>query len=152
MVIEIDRFQGDPKLFMSVDGSYMVFKGCQPIMDGGLENVVFISLFTKPGWSGNILFDDPNERIGSDFEEAANQPFTLESFTDMRNAANAALKWMVDSGLASTVDVTVRNPTGNILEVIILIQPPTDDVQALLLTKNGQNWIIQTVDPAYKRA
>jgi phage gp46-like protein len=63
---EITLYDGDPRIFMDDgDGSYLLFKGGQPVMDSGLENAVFISLFTTLdppesvlGWCGNYLWDE----------------------------------------------------------------------------------------------
>ena len=72
-----DIYQGDPRLFLDSDGSFLKFTGGQPVMDRGLENIVLISLFTRPGWPGNVLFQDENQKIGSDFLDIANQSITL---------------------------------------------------------------------------
>lgn len=140
-------YQGDPKLFLDENGAYLNFKGGQPTLDRGLENLVFISLFTRPGWCGNILFNDNNQKIGSDFEEISNQPITLQMINDLRNAAERAL----DNQVFGNVTVVINNPSGYRLEIIITLQPPGQDIKTLLITKNGLNWLFQAIDPAYKR-
>lgn len=142
-----DIYQGDPRIFIDENGAYLNFVGGQPTMDRGLENLAIISLFTRLGWAGNVLFDDTNQQIGSDFEEIANQPITFEMLNDLRNAAERAL----DNPAFGTVTATINNPSGHRLEITVLIEPPGQDVQMLLLTKNGLNWRSQALDPAYKR-
>lgn len=142
-----DIYQGDPRLFLSADGAYLNFTGGQPTLDRGLENLVLISLFTRSGWAGNILFQDENQKAGSDFEEISNQPITLQMINDLRNAAERAL----DNPAFGNVDVEISNPNSYRLEVKITLQPPGQDIKTLLITKNGLNWIAQASDPAYLR-
>ena len=74
-----NNYQGDPRLFLDENGSYLKFKGGQPVMDKGLENMVYIKLFTSKGWAGNTLFSNPANHIGSDFELSLEAPITLQS-------------------------------------------------------------------------
>jgi hypothetical protein len=143
-----DIYQGDPRLFLTADGSKLNFVGGQPTMDRGLENLVLISLFTAPDWPGNDLFNDVNQRIGSDFEEIANQPITIQSLNAIQNAAERALQ----SPVFGTVTVEVNNPSGYRIDISILIEPPGFDARELLVTKNGINWTSQANDPAHRRA
>ena len=145
----MSRFQGDPFLILGPSGSTLKFKGGQPVMDGGLETPVSIALFTAPGWVGNDLFDNPDQKIGSDFEEKAKRAITLSSLNDTREAAERALAPLISSNVASSIEVTVTNPSSRDLRVRILITPPGGDVQELLLTRHGLNWIIQGNDPAH---
>lgn len=140
-------FEGDPRLILTVNGSTLKFVGGQPVMDRGLENLVLISLFTTPGWAGNTLFRDVNQKIGSNFEIAANQPITLQSLNDIRDAAEKAL----NDPVFGKVTVAVGNPNGYRVDVNIIIEPPGEDIQKLLVSKNGINWQSQIIDPAHRR-
>jgi phage gp46-like protein len=146
-----DRYSGDPRLVLNEEGSALVFKGGQPVMDGGIEGAIFITLFTRPGWSGNFLISDTNQQIGSIFEQALNQPITVSALNDIRDAAEKSLKWMVDSGLASRVTAAVTNPDALRIQTVILVEYPGKDLDAFLALKNAQNWIIQKIDPANLR-
>ncbi len=145
--ILIDRTQGDPRLVLTENGSKIVFKGGQPILDQGVENLALISLFTRRGWVGNILFKDPLQKIGSDFVDAGLEPVTLRSLNNVRDAAIKAL----NHPLFGTVDVMVSNPTSYQTKVDIILKPPGEDIKTLTLVKNGLNWIVQTTDPASGR-
>lgn len=140
-------FEGDPRLFLTADGSKMQFNDGQPVMDRGVENLSQICLFTSPGWVGNILFDDPAQQIGSDFETEALKPITATSLSNVANAAQRALN--VDA--FGDVSVVVTNPISHRLDVSIKIDPPGGDPEAFLLTKNGLNWTFQGLDPAHLR-
>jgi len=142
-----DNFSGDPKLCLNIDGSRLTFRGGQSVMDQGLENLALISLFTSPDWSGNILFLDVNKKIGSDFETVAKQPITITSLNDVRQAAERAL---INPAFGK-VTVEVFNPESYRLNVLITIEPPGQDVQTLLLTRHGENWLLQSSNPAYPK-
>lgn len=143
----MDIFSGDPYITLGPDGSRLHYIGGQPVMDQGLENLAMISLFTRPGWAGNALVVDPDQQIGSDFVEAANQPITLQSLTDVEQAAVRAL----DSPAFGRVTVTATNPESDRLLVRILIEPPGQDSAIIILTRNGLNWQAQAANPAHAR-
>jgi len=142
-----DRFQGDPRLVLGENGVKIVYKGGQPVMDRGVENLALISLFTRRGWAGNTLFTDPNQKIGSDFIDASRESITLTSMNNVRDAALKAL----NSPLFGNVEVEVSNPTSYQLKVEITIQPPGEDPQSIILLKNGINWVSQATEPAEER-
>jgi phage gp46-like protein len=141
----MDIFSGDPYLTLGKNGSRLTFKGGQPVMDQGLENMVLISLFTKQGWPGNVFFTDPNEKIGSDFIESTRQPITLSALVDIEQAAIRAL----DNPVFGKITVTVTNPTSDRLNIKISIEPPGQDSSTILLTRNGLNWQAQALNPAH---
>lgn len=136
--------QGDPRLILTASGSRLQFTGGQPLMDRGLENLALISLFTSPGWAGNLLV---KSAIGSDFEKTCNQPITRQALNDIRDAAERALQ----DPAFGRVTATVRNPTGYRLEINIRIEPPGENPQTIQLTRNGENWTYQATDPAYSK-
>lgn len=143
-----DRYQGDPKMILTANGSNLVSRGGQPVMDQGLENAIFISLFTALGWYGNFLFKKPAEKIGSRYEESNAQSITVSSLNENRMAAEAALKWMAEAKIFKTVNVRVTNPTANAKKIFILVSPP---VTVMEISKNGVNWQMQYLDPAHLR-
>jgi hypothetical protein len=143
----IDHTQGDPAIQLTENGATLVFKGGQPVMDAGLENVAQISILTGKGWAGNTLLPVESQ-IGSDFEErAANDPITLNSLASLEKILESSL----DSDVFGTVTAEMNNPKSYQLEAAILIQPPGEEQQEIILTRNGQNWINQANDPAHGR-
>lgn len=140
-------FSGDPYLTLGPNGATLTYIGGQPVMDQGLENLAMIALFTKPGWAGNTFFADPNQHIGSDFVEAANQPITLQSLTDVEQAAVRALQ----SPAFGRVTAVAANPASENLIVKIRNEPPGQDSQTIILTRNGLNWQAQALNPAHER-
>ncbi len=147
----MNRFQGDLLLILNPNGATIKFTGGQPVMDGGLENYVIIALYTKLGWCGNVLFDKPSQKIGSDFEETAEQAITVDSLSDLEESGKRALADMVSDGLAEKVEIIATNPSAKNKNVRILITSPGKDVIEFLFTQHGQNWLNQANDPAHKR-
>lgn len=146
-----NRFQGDPRIFIDPDGSYLIFKGGQPVMDQGFENAVVISLFTAPGWWGNTLLKNESEKIGSDYEATLREPIVdISSVGNVEQSAKNALKWMKDVGLASKIESFATNPEDNRKNNIVGITPAGEDVQTFLVTENSINWLNQANFPAHK--
>jgi len=146
-----DLYQGDPRLVLGNDGVDLPFRGGQPIMDQGWENAVLISLFTREGFYGNIFAETDSQRIGARFEDELEKPLTVAQITKIQDAGQKALQWLIDDGYASRIIVQPTNPTSYRVEVFVLIEPQGQDIQILLLKKNGLNWIAQKLDPAHSR-
>jgi len=147
--MKINRFQGDPAVKLTKAGARMKFRGGQPEMDQGLHNTTQISLFTKPGWWGNILEKDPNKKIGSRFQDL--RVVDVKTINDVQDEADAALKWMKEVGLASKIEISVINPYTNHIYTTIKIYPFGQDAEELLFLSNGLNWIYQAENPASER-
>ena len=143
----IDNFSGDPRLVLGANGASLVFKGGQPVMDQGLENLSLISLFTKQGWFGNVFFASLDQQIGSDFMAATEGPITITTLNNVRQAADNAL----ENPAYGNREIEVLNPNANNLNVKITNEPPGQDVNELLLTRNGLNWLNQADNPASGR-
>ena len=144
------RFQGDPAVKITKNGATMTIIDGQLIMDQGLENAVLIALFTKKGFWGNVLVTDPNKKIGSNFERQRTI-VDVDTLNEVFDDATQALKPLIDSGLAKTIDITVINPYLNHIYTNILIKPPAKDIVELLFINNGVNWINQATNPAHER-
>ena len=130
-------------------GAHMKFIDGQLIMDAGLENAVQISLFTKPGWWGNAIIKNSNRKIGSEYQKI--RVTDIKTINDVRDAAEKALAWMKDVGLASKIDISVINPFTNHIYTTIKIYPPGQDAQELIFISNGINWLYQAGNPANER-
>jgi len=143
-----NRYEVDPRLTIDEDGSDLEFIGGQPVMDAGLENAILISLFTED-WFGNVFFNNPNHRVGGKFLYSLNQPLSISAVETIRKAALSDLNWLIVEKIASVVEVVVTNPEAKKISVVVLVKPPGKDVQALLLEKNGVNWVNQMIYPAY---
>lgn len=145
------RFDGDPRIIADKNGVSLQYQGGQPVMDGGIENAIIISLITATGWVGNYLFETSQEKIGSDFLSVTKGTLTLSKLAEIGRSAKRALQWMIDAGIASNVDAVAKNPTGSRIETTITVAPVGKDIEEFLVTRNAENWTIQKTDPAYER-
>ena len=143
-----DNYDGDPRIVIDKNGASIEYRDGQPVMDAGLENNDLIALFTEPGWPGNVLLED-DQQIGSDFEELATGSITLSKLAAIENAARLALA--SPSAKTESITVSVVNPAGSSLGVLIKRTPPGQDVGELLVTRDGLNWINQANNPANER-
>ena len=132
----MDRFSGDPKLYLTENGADLNYKGGQPVMDCGFENQANISLFTSKGWCGNTLFD---EKIGSDFIKETKKPITLQMLNDVVDSAQKSLVYSA----FGEIKTEILNPTGTGLNVVNTIKPVGQDSFTISLSRNGLNWICQ---------
>ena len=132
---EFDYTQGDPRISIDENGASIEWVDGQPVMDQGLENTAVIALFTGLNWVGNFYLRG-EEKIGSDFESVSTSaPITLSKLADVEEAANRALK----SELYEA-EIGTRNPRSAEIDVGIILTPPGQDVERLLVSTNGQNW------------
>ena len=140
------RYQGDPRIYLGPNGSFFSYKGGQPEMDRGFENLVNIQLLTYPGWCGNI-FLQPESKIGSNFLSTAKGTITIDKLNDIKQIAEKVLR----NQAFGKITTNVINPERNFLIIEIIIEPPGQDVRRLTLLRNWNNWIEQSEDPAYRR-
>lgn len=141
------EFYGDVKLIPSVDGGQICYTGGQPEMDvAGLENAVFISLFTEEQWVGNALDNlEPDRQIGSDFEEVIRaRPITIQLLRKAKDSAERALQWMLNVNIASEIVVEVTAPELNRLDIVIdITQPSPQNVENV---QYQLNWVAGAIN------
>jgi hypothetical protein len=142
--IPIDRFQGDPAIFVDENGADLIFQSGQPVMDQGFQNQALLSLLVSPGWCGNVLFRTADRQYGSEFESAARGTITLTRLNDIRQIGENSLR----SPAFGTVSAVVQNSGPGQLDFVATIQPPGQDIRELRLTKNAVNWKLQAQYPA----
>jgi phage gp46-like protein len=136
-----DQYQGDPKIFLEQNGSFLQFLFGQPIMDADIWNAVLISLNTREGWAGNVFFRKDVEKIGSDFEETTEEIISIQAINAMANSGKRALQWLIDVVLASEISFVAINPSGHNLEFQIEILKPDGSILKIVEVKNGERWI-----------
>lgn len=141
-----NNFEGDPRLYQGVDGSYFIFRDGQPVMDQGFENQAEIAILTEPGWVGNY-FLPAESQIGSNFIHETRKSITRTTINNLKQIAEIDLK----SKNFGTVTAEITNPESNIINSKFVINPPGETAQELLLIGSAQNWKSQAVNPAYRR-
>jgi len=117
----MDRFS-DLRIARGADGLYDIDLDtgtADAALDDGLYEAVFVSLFTdrraaadeigdpmqRRGWIGDLVSDVPGDRIGSGLWLFAQSRLTDEIQASIDGEARAALQWLVDERLCSSVAV-----------------------------------------------
>lgn len=102
------------------DGAEVILSGGDLKGDGTLYNTVYLSLF------GGDNFSNAFEEYESDgeFEESLNLPITTPNLKTVENKANKSLKWLVDEGIAESVESFAFGNGDNKIEVDITIKEP----------------------------
>lgn len=117
-------------------------------MDQGLENMAMICIFSPESWAGNFLISNPDQKVeGGKFLKAANQPITINSINNMEQG----LVSDISNPAFGRVTATVTNPESDKIKAEILIEPPGQDSQTIILTRSGLNWQAQALNPAHER-
>jgi len=115
----MDRFT-DLRVTRGTDGVYDVDldeDAADAALDDGLYEAVLISLFTdrraaadevgnpvmRRGWIGDLLSDLPGDRIGSGLWLYAQSRLTDDVQAAIDGEARAAMQWMIDDRLVSSV-------------------------------------------------
>ena len=142
-----DRFQGDPKIYLTEKGATLKFISGQPVMDQGIENQITLSLFGGSNWWGNSLIDDKNRHLDSDFETVASGAITKQKLNDIKQSAERNLK----NDIFGKIEATVTNPVSSNISMDVALSPPGKDIEIIKLNRNYQSWVNQINDPAYAR-
>lgn len=113
--------------------------------DDGLETAVIISLFTdrraladdtipdgskdRRGWWGDSFADVKNDLIGSRLWLLSREKQLPEPMKRAKQYADEALAWLVDDGVAQSVEAVASNPRDGILALNIGIARPGHPVR-----------------------
>lgn len=115
---------GDLKLYNVGIGSDCDIVNGQPVLDEGLENAVYMSLFSSPGWWGNALIDESEQHISTLENIIDEQPLTNETRLNIEEAARNALAWMISDGIAQNIEVSATIPAIGRADLVIEIFQP----------------------------
>lgn len=117
-------YTGDLLISLNTEGDWDInYINGQACMTDGFDTAVMLAVFGEPDFWQNDLTNDPNEKYISEFPEVIKQGKVNDA--TIKNGIEAikkAMKFMVDSGAASSVDVT-----GGVLSVF------------------GLYWVIETI-------
>lgn len=109
----------------------------------GMETALIVSLFTdartssdkvatahnRRGWVGNILTANIGRSIGSTLWVYEQSRITTNILNQIRVAAQEALDWLVEDGIAKTVIVSVQQVTERGIVISIDIETPQGENQ-----------------------
>ena len=117
-------YTGDLLISLNADGDWdLNYVNGQSCMTDGFDTAVMLAVFGEPDFWQNDLTNNPNEKYISDFPEVMkNGKVNDSTIKNGIEAIKRSMKFMIDSGAASEVNVT-----GGVLSVF------------------GLYWIIETV-------
>ena len=117
-------YTGDLLISLNADGDWdLNYINGQPCMTDGFDTAVMLAVFGEPDFWQNDLTNNPNEKYISHFPEVMkNGKVNDITIKNGIEAIKRSMKFMIDSGAASEVNVT-----GGVLSVF------------------GLYWIIETV-------
>lgn len=102
------------------DGAEVILSGGDLKGDGTLYNAVYLSLFGGDNFSNAFEEYESN----GEFEESLNLPITTPNLKTVENKANKSLKWLIDEGIAESVESFAFGNGDNKIEVDITIKEP----------------------------
>ena len=131
---------GDIGLFIQSDGSIDIqLENNDLATDEGLRTAVLISLFTDRrvdqdelppeeerarGWWADLFPDEPGDVIGSRLWLLQREKRTVETLNRAEEYCSEALQWMIDDGVAGSVDVSASYDSAGFMIISISIQRP----------------------------
>jgi phage gp46-like protein len=127
----------DVLLRQSNDGGDITLQGGLVLMAEGLETAAYLSLFggneDDPGetdttlqWWGNLLEAEPERAYRSETQYLVKSlPAVPLNLRRIEQAASRDLQWMLDTGLAQSIDVEATIPAVNRVRIGLVIVTAT---------------------------
>jgi hypothetical protein len=143
-----DRYDGDMLIIIGPNGADYEVVGGDPVRDQGFINHINIAMLTRPGWCGNELEPVETRKISSKYLPVTDQPITRQSLLDTNKAAEADVKGTEFGDVKAITTV----PSNNTIQTAIFVQSPAGNIEALLLSKHGKNWVNQIINTIQERA
>jgi len=121
------------------DGAEVILEGGDLKADGSLYNAVYISLF------GGDSFSNVFEKYETDdeFEKALNLPILMSNLKTVEAKANKLLKWMIDEGVAESVESYAYGNNDDKIEVEIVITEPSGNKYSFAVVWENQKKILK---------
>ena len=124
----------------AIGGFDLALEGGQLVTDDGLMTAIIVSLFTdarasaddvlpepgsdRRGWWGDMLSPVAAWQMGSKLWLLAREKQVPAVLARARDASRAALGWLIEDGIASSVEVSARFPRQGWLGLVIEIVRP----------------------------
>lgn len=144
----------DVGLFIQIDGTLDIeLDGADLATDSGLQTAVMVSLFTdsrvdqadvpyvgssRRGWWGDLFPDVPGDKTGSRLWLLAREKRTVETLHRAEDYAEEALQWMIDDGVAESVDASASYDENGAMALEVLITKPGGDQKRFRFEKAWQ--------------
>jgi phage gp46-like protein len=98
-------------------------------------NAVYLSLFTPPYWGNAIAAQ--NERYTSTIPDLVSGTVTNQTRLDMIAAAENALAWMVEDGVADRIEVAAEIQGAGKIAIAVTVHEPSGTADVY---RFGVNW------------
>lgn len=136
-----ELMSGDIGLFLQDDDTFDVEVASSDLStDEGMQTAVIMSLFTDRqvetddlpieetsvrGWWGDLFPEVPGDKIGSRLWLLKREKRTVETLNRAEEYALEALQWMIDDGVADSVEASASwdSTTGALLIQIMITKP-----------------------------
>ena len=142
--------EGDLYIYQTPDGGDIKNTLGEPVMDGGLESAVYLSLFLSESsahWMNEYFSDD--EKIECRFAAyIKGAPKTASTITRAEELAGLDLAWMTRAKIADEIDVTITSTDAKTAALMVEIRK---NGTTILQTQYSVNWSHQQQDPASGR-
>lgn len=123
------KYEGDVKLSLCPDECGIQYENGNPIMTGGVDNTILVSLHTKRGWWGNLTRSKESEKYGSDYEDVNDNIITTGTLQRKQDKAINALKWMIDEGISEENTAECTNPQADRIDATIGVKIPINGAE-----------------------
>lgn len=121
-------YDGDIMLYPTQDGGDINVPNGQPDMDAGLWTAVYLSLFSGAWW-GNAIATQAGQFVAS-LEELMRTD-SNQTRLDVEEAARTALRWLLDEGIAVSVEVQATIPAAGYIALAVTIAEPAAEPTVL---------------------
>jgi len=140
--------EGDVRLRHTIDGGEISVSAGITEMTGGFETAVYLSLFggneeddgrpdNPKTWWGNLGVTDPAERYVSRLQNLLRAlPAIPANLRRLEDAAKSDLQWLLDTGAASTVEVSASMPGLNRVDITVGIYAEGEESEFFY----SENW------------
>lgn len=109
-----------------------------PTLTGGLDSAVYLSGFIAPWWANRVLPAGEQYTSGVSVGDV----LTLRAARDVEESLRAALRWLIDDGVAAEISIESEIRNRARLDVLVTIKEPN---QERTRYRYGLNWAAQEV-------
>ena len=134
--------QGDPLKTISKSGSTINITNGYTERDPGITNAILYSLFSRD-WALNSFMGSKTRQLGSDYEIEAEKSITADQLLVVRSAAEKALEWMVQTNIASEVEVKTSVNEDSQLVTEIKVHRMDGSLVSFSLARFSDAWDMQ---------
>jgi hypothetical protein len=135
----------DIKITLDPDGAELHMVEGDAIRENGVENLANLALLTKDGHWSEDFETSPDAKYKGNYLKTNKLPITRDNLITVARAAEKDLA----GPPFGEINSLATNPIGQQQLLETVIKPVNSDPFVLSLTKNGQNYIQQILDPAY---